>query len=123
MTIKAVLLFSDKSRYDVCMETNTITLRDISNAIRKAKNTHKVLKSFSVGTFNMSEGYELEINYWKTEAILQWNSARQSGTAFSANRPESIAKGKAFIDAATTALKNAGFTVTTINNTSIKVSN
>ncbi len=105
------------------METNqTIKLQDISTAIRKTKNAHKVLKSFAVGSFNMSEGYELECNYSKTQALLSWNALRQSGTAFAADRPESIAKGEAFIADASTALINAGFTVTVINNTSIKVS-
>jgi hypothetical protein len=89
------------------MNTN-MNLRPIANiAKRYAK------KSYSVGIFNMSEGYEIRRTCHNKTVLLCYNPSH-NGSSFSATvREESVAQGKETLASITADLTAKGYTVNT----------
>lgn len=92
------------------MNTNTthkqINLRPLANIARK-----HATKSFTVGTFGMSEGYELARGCADGVVFLYFHCATQGSSFNAPATDQSIAKREAFMTAVTADLVAAGYEV------------
>lgn len=93
------------------MSTTQIELRPISTIIRKHARA-----SQSVGTFSMTEGYELCRTCFTEMALVIWHSDRH-GSSFNAEiRAESVLKGQEALNKMQHDLEANGYTATRCDN-------
>lgn len=90
---------------------NIIDIKPISSIVRR-----HAPASFSLGTFSMSEGYEITRTCDDAVVLIEYNTARHGSSFWAEVREESHTQGLKFIESITQELQTVGYTITTTDN-------